>query len=209
MDQVGDAQYERVHRRLALRAVAVTAACGLAALEALLHVPSGPASAYGGDLVPASTLPVTVADTCTRSDMAKPRVTDMPIPEAVASTLVVRPAPGLEQLSPPLSQPKVSAAAAWSSALRFGFGGTSPSGSAHIYLGELYEATPAVVWPDRTLHPLYDHTLVWAVLGVHQPEPAAGEGCMFESTMFYVDAATGRSLVGEVFPPPASPYPAE
>lgn len=117
----------------------------------------------------------------------------MPIPEVVAANLVVHPDPDLERLSPPLSQPSVSAAKAWATAQRHGFGDPSSLGRSQILLGQLYASNPAEV------------RLVWAVYAAHQPEPgsASGPPCMFESTMFYVDATTGQALVGEVFAPSA------
>jgi hypothetical protein len=211
MDQAADHQYERMHRRLARRALFVCGASLLVALVVFATATPRSATTYRGAMASTSTLAFAASDGCTRADLARPHRLDMPIPEAVAKTLLVRPAPDVEQLSPPQNDPQVSAAEAWSAALRDGFGDPSSSGSAQILLGQLYAATPAIVQPDHTSRPVYTHTLVWAVFSSHQPEPVArgsspsvgGPPCYFESTMLYIDAATGHALVGEVFPPGA------
>lgn len=205
-----DIQYELAHRRAARRAVGLTVvsvAVGVAAMFAVL-AGAGPLEE---EIIarPGGAAPIPAAGGCTAADLAKPALTTMPSPQVVTSPLTIRPGPDVERLSPPDASPAVDAARAWSVMRRDRAAAPTTAGSTQVLLGDLYAATPALLEPGRPARPLYTHTLVWAIYGRHQPEPPStrigGVPCYFESTVFYVDATTGRALVAEVFPPVAGP----
>lgn len=200
-----DIQYEWMQRRAARRAAGLTVVCvvvGVVAIFAVAGRPGAPAR----EVIHRPPAPSAGPDGCTATDLAKPALTAMPTPQVVTAPLTIRPAPDVERLSPPDSSPAVAATRAWG--VMRGTRSVAPTtaGSAQVLLGDLYAATPAVESPGRPSRPVYTHTLVWAIYGHHQPEPpSSGAGadapCYFESTVFYVDAMTGRPLVAEVFPP--------
>lgn len=206
-----DPQYERMHRRVARRAVGLSV-ISIAVGVAALMVTTGWSLPVDREVIhrqqaPGSSAP---ADGCRTADLAKPAVTTMPAPVVVTAPVTIRPGPDLERLSPPDGSPAVAASRAWELLLRDRAVAPSTAGSTEVLLGDLYAATPAVLTPGRPARPVFDHTLVWAIYGRHQPErPSAGEAadapCYFESTVFYVDARTGRALVAEVFPPALDP----
>jgi hypothetical protein len=231
MEPMVDPSYDQMRRHLGRRAALVVGTALVITACVLFSMSSEVVSGLGGRArlaplglglfgAPSSTVP-TGGDTaaCTAADLVKPRMTAMPAPEVVSAPLVVQPAPDLEQLSPPDSLPEVSASQAWSSVRRAGVVVPTTAGSAEVLLGDLYAATPAIIEPDNSAKPVYTHTLVWAIFGRHQPELSSGGPplprgsaatrmgpvCVFESTMFYVDALTGKSLVAEVFPPYSDP----
>ena len=205
-----DIPYERAHRRSARRAVGLTVvsvAVGVAAIFAVV----GGTGPLEEEIItrPAGPGPGPAVGGCTAADLAKPALTTMPAPEVVASPMTIHPGPDVERLSPPDSTPAVGPARAWSVMRRDRRAEPTTAGSTQVLLGDLYAATPALVEPGRPARPVYTHTLVWAIYGRHQPEPpstrAGGVPCYFESTVFYVDAMTGRPLVAEVFPPDTGP----
>ncbi|HET9077112.1 MAG TPA: hypothetical protein VFN68_09275 [Acidimicrobiales bacterium] len=205
-----DAQYERMHRRLARRAAGLSLVCILVGVAAVFAVSGGAGPAPGLVARLAVPVPGSATDGCSAGDLAKPALISMPSPQVVTSPVTIRPAPDVERLSPPDTQPVVTARRAWSLMRTHKDLVPSSAGSTQVLLGDLYAATPAVVEPGRPARPVFTHTLVWAIYGRHQPEaPAAGTSdsppCYFESTVFYVDATTGRPLVAEVFPPATHP----
>lgn len=206
--------YQLLARRSRLTAVMVAAVSVVLAVAVLSWRGRPPASAARDAMAPAAAIPAGSVAGCTRSDLSAPQVRDMPLPEVVTATLVIHPDPDLERLSPPDSLPRISAAAAWTTMARHGWPVPTTAGSAQIILGELFATTPALVGPGNTALPIYSHTLVWAIYGVHQPEASASRSgaadppCYFESTVFYVDAQSGRPLEGEVFTPPGAVSPA-
>ena len=211
METVHDRHYDLLRRRSGSRAVAVMLASlavgGSVFMAGFMAGPGflGLSSASG--LAPVSVIAPSPPGGCTRGDLAKPALTSMPLPEVVAAPVTVHPAPELERLSPPAGAPRVSAGRAWEAMRDRGFTNLTADGPVHVVLGDLFSAGPLVAGPHRAPRPLFDHVLVWAVYGVHQPEvparpPGAGDPpCYFESTVFYVDAVTGRSLAAEVFVP--------
>lgn len=88
-----------------------------------------------------------------------------------------------------------------------------------------YSWPPTSSNPDTNAQPVYTHTLVWALYSQHQAVVGTGGGalagppirqggsstttatttprpaCFFESTVSYIDAATGKALFSETFPP--------
>ena len=202
-----DTLYETAHRRAARRALGLTVVSLAAGVAAIFSVVSGPGGLPTEIIArPAGPAPGPAVDGCTAADLAKPDLSTMPTPRVVTSPVTIRPGPDVEQLTPPDAAPAVSAARAWSVMQRERRATPTTAGSAQVLLGDLYAATPALVVPGRPAQPVYTHTLVWAIYGRHQPEPPsrrAGVPCYFESTVFYVDAITGRPLVAEVFPPAA------
>lgn len=206
-----DPQYERMHRRVARRAVGLSLV-SIAAGVAALVVTTGWSVPVERQVISRPSLPGPVAGTdgCRATDLAKPALTTMPAPRVVTVPLTIRPAPDFERLSPPDGSPAVAASQAWSVMRRDRAVAPTTAGSAEVLLGDLSAATPAVVRPGRPARPMFAHRLVWAIYGHHQPERPSGGGaadapCYFESTVFYVDAMTGRPLVAEVFPPAAGP----
>lgn len=169
-----------------------------------------------------TTKPTATANTsqCTPADLNAPPITKMPTPETVASPITFD--QGNETLSPPDTQPKLTAAQAWAAVAGSGFG-PKKSGTAHLLLADLSAETPATIqnyaWPPGSDHPdtqatpLYAHTLVWAIVATDQAEVATGPAvgplgtettvqrppCFLETAVSYVDAATGSLLVSENF----------
>lgn len=179
--------------------------------------------------VPATTTPLasSTTRTCTRADMDAPPLTVMPVPGTVTSPMTLD--SGNETLTPPDSQPTISAAQAWSKVAGSGFG-PRQSGHAKILLADLSAKTPATIrnysWPPTSDHPdteatpIYTHTLVWVVLATDQPGVPSGGGsvavvpgsgpsststtiaeplCFFKTAVTYVDADTGSLLSSETF----------
>jgi hypothetical protein len=208
-----DIDYESLRRR-SRRLAAFYLAAGLVLGMVVLRVPHRPSALVARDaMVPATVIPATPIAGCTKADLTAPSRRTMPLPQVVVEPLIVHPAPDIQRLSPPDLLPRVSAAQAWSVMGRNGWPDPTTAGPAQVLLGDLYAATPATIWADQTSHPIYTHTLVWAIYAAHQPEPptvppqAADPPCYFESTVFYVDAVTGRPLEAELFAPPASSTP--
>jgi hypothetical protein len=208
MEYGWDGHYDRLRRRSSSMAACVALASLTVAVVVFAVLPGS--GHVAEDITRISAIPAGPSGACTRADLDSPPITAMPIPEMVAAPVVVRPAPETEQLSPPSGTPRVSAGRAWSKMLSNGFARVTAAGSVRLVLADLYSADPVVAPPHGRPRPLFDHVLVWAIYGVHQPEvpaqpPGAGDPpCYFESTVFYVDATSGRSLAAEVFVPPHS-----
>ena len=192
-------------RRLAALCVVATLAVGVSTWR----FPQRPSASVARDaMVPATVIPATPITGCTQGDLSAPSFRTMPLPEIVAEPLVVNPSPDMQRLSPPDVLPRVSAAEAWSVMGRKGWQTPSTAGPVQVLLGDLFSATPATISANQIARPIYTHTLVWAIYAAHQPElPADRPGssdppCYFESTVFYVDADTGRPLEAELFAPP-------
>ncbi len=203
-----DALYETAHRRAARRALGLTVISLAAGVAAIFSVVSG-SGGLSTEIIagPPGPAPGPAVEGCTAADLAKPALLTMPAPQVVTSPVTIRPGPDVERLTPPDAAPAVSASRAWSVMERERKATPTTAGFAQVLLGDLYAATPALVVPDRPARPVYTHTLVWAIYGRHQPEPPSSRSaapCYFESTVFYVDAITGRPLVAEVFPPAAA-----
>lgn len=208
-----DVRYESLRRRSRRLAVFYLVA-GLALGVLVWRIPHTSSASVARDaMVPATVIPTTPIVGCTRRDLSAPSMRTMPLPQIVAEPLVVHPGPDVQRLSPPNLLPRVSAAEAWSVMSRNGWPDPTTAGPVQVLLGDLYSATPATIWADQTAHPIYTHTLVWAIYAAHQPErprdpaSAADPPCYFESTVFYVDAVSGRPLEAELFAPPDSSTP--
>jgi hypothetical protein len=208
---VDDQDLQLLCCRSRVTAVAVSVVSVVAAVAVLLSPGRQPASAARDAMVPASAVPFAPPGGCRLSDLSAPSVKDMPLPRVVAAPVVIHPDPDFERLAPPDALPRVSAARAWQEMWQQGWRQVTSAGSVEVLLGDLYATTPALIGPGATDQPIYSDRLVWAIYGAHQPELPAGAArqsgppCYFESTVFYVDALTGRPLEGEVFTADASP----
>jgi hypothetical protein len=129
----------------------VTAACG--ATTASVHDAANTSEAHSvtttsitqssGSVSPTTGPPAsTTTRACTQADMDTPPITVMPAPETLTSAMTLD--SGNETLSPPDSQPKVTAEQAWSKVTASGFG-PRQSGKARILLADLYAKTPATI----------------------------------------------------------------
>ena len=197
--------------RSRVTAVAVTVLSVVAAVAVMLSPGRQPVSAARDAMVPASAVPSAPPGGCRLSDLSAPSLKDMPLPRVVSAPVVIHPDPDFEQLAPPDALPRISAARAWQEMWQQGWRQITSEGPVEVLLGDLYAATPALIGPGATDLPIYRDRLVWAIYGAHQPEPPArtasdsGPPCYFESTVFYVDALSGRPLEGEVFAAGGSP----